>query len=52
MAISGAVIALRAVLGPLTYPLKVTKPVNPEDWFALTLVLTLLVSAHATKNIV
>lgn len=51
MAVSGAVIALRALLGPLTFPLKVTKPVNPEDWFALMLVLTILVSAHAAKNI-
>jgi hypothetical protein len=50
MAVSGAVISLRALLGPLTFPLKVTKPVNPEDWFALALVLTMLVTADATKN--
>lgn len=49
-AVSGAEIALRAFLGPLTFPLKVTKPVNPEDWFALALVLTMLVTADVAKN--
>jgi len=44
------VIAIRALLGPLTVPVKVTKPVNPEDWFALALVLTMLVTADAAKN--
>jgi hypothetical protein len=50
VAVSGAVIGLQALLGPLTFPLKVTKPVNPEDWFALAL-LTMLVTADATKNL-
>ena len=49
MAISGAVIALRALLGPLTFPLKVTNPCNPEDWFALALVLTMLATTDAPR---
>src|SRR2546427_660887 len=36
--LSGAVIILRAVFGPLTFPVKVTNPVNPEAWFGLALV--------------
>jgi len=52
MALSGAVISLRAVCGPLRFPLKVTNPVNPEDWFALALVLTMLVTADAAGNTV
>ena len=52
MALSGAVISLRAGCGPLTFPLKVTNPVNPEDWFALALVLTMLVTADAAENTV
>jgi hypothetical protein len=51
-AVSGVVIALRALLGPLTFPLRVTKPVNPEDWFALALVLTMLVTADAAEDAV
>jgi len=47
MAVSGAVIALRALLGPLTFPPKTRNPVNPEDWFALALVLMMLVTADA-----
>lgn len=46
LAISGAVIALRALFGPLTFPVKVTSPVNPEGWFGLALVLTMLVSPN------
>jgi hypothetical protein len=49
-AVSGAVIALRSLFGPLTFPVKVTKPVNPEDWFALALVLTMLVTDDVAKN--
>ncbi len=52
MAVSGAAIALRAIFGPLTFPLKMTNPVNPEDWFALALVLTMLVTADAAENTV
>jgi hypothetical protein len=52
MNVSGAVIALRALLGPLTFPLKATNPVNPEGWFALALVLMMLVSADAQENTV
>lgn len=51
-AASGVVIALRALLGPLTFPLKVTRPVNPEDWFSLALVLMMLVTADAVENAV
>jgi len=47
MTVSGAVIGLRALLGPLTFPMKATNPVNPEDCFALALVLTMLVKADA-----
>lgn len=47
MTASGAVIALRTLLGPLTFPLKVTNPCNPEDWFALALVLTMLATTDA-----
>jgi hypothetical protein len=50
MTVSGAVIALRALLGPLTFPLKTTNPMNPEDWFALALVLTMLVMADAPNS--
>ena len=50
MSVSGAVIALRALAGPLTFPLKATNPVNPEDWFALALVLMMLVTADAREN--
>jgi hypothetical protein len=42
MTMWGAVIALRAIWGPLTYPVKVTNPLNPEDWFALALLLAML----------
>ena len=49
MTVSGAVIALRALFGPLTFPLKATNPLNPEDWFALALVLTMLVKADAPR---
>ena len=52
MAVSGAVIALRAVFGPLTFPLMVTNPVNPEGWFSLALVLTMLLTADAAENTV
>jgi hypothetical protein len=34
------------------FPLKVTKPVNPEDWFSLALVLMMLVTADAVENAV
>jgi hypothetical protein len=50
MTMSGAVIALRALMGPLTFPLKTTNPMNPEDWFALALVLTMLVTADAPNS--
>jgi hypothetical protein len=52
MTVSGAVIALRALSGPLTFPLQTTNPVNPEDWFAAGLVLTMLVKADAPRNTV
>jgi hypothetical protein len=52
MTVSGAVIALRVLLGPLTFLLKATNPVNPEGWFALALVLMMLVSADARENTV
>jgi hypothetical protein len=48
--VSGAVIALRALFGPLTFPLKAANPINPEDWFALALVLTMLVTANAPNS--
>ena len=51
MTASGAVIALRALLGPLTFPLKVTNPCNPEDWFALALVLTMLAGTDAPRSL-
>ena len=47
MTVSGAVIALRALLGPLTFPLKAANPVNPEGWFALALGLKMLASTDA-----
>jgi hypothetical protein len=52
MTVSGAVIVLRALLGPLTFPLKATNLVNSEGWFALALVLMMLVSADASENTV
>lgn len=51
MTMSGAVIALRALLGPLTFPLKVTNPCNPEDWFAVALLLTMLATTEAPRSL-
>lgn len=50
MTVSGTAIALRTLLGPLTFPLKARNPLNPEDWFALALVLTMLVMADAPNS--
>jgi hypothetical protein len=51
MTLPGAAIALRALLGPLSFPLKATSPLNPEDWFALALVLTMLMTADAGNTV-
>jgi hypothetical protein len=48
--VSGLVIGFRTLLGPLTFPLKVTNPVNPEGWFGFALVLTMLVTVDAVEN--
>lgn len=47
MTICGFVIALRALWGPLAFPLKVTNPLNPQDWFALALLLAMLARTNA-----
>ena len=52
LAMSGAVICIRALLGPFTFPRKATSPVNPEGWFGLALVLTMLVVPDAAETTV
>ena len=46
----GAVIALRTLFGPFTFPFKVTNPVNPEGWFGLTIVIMMLVIDDAGEE--
>jgi hypothetical protein len=49
-AVSGIVVAIRALLGPFMVPIKVITPLNPEGWFGLALVLMMLVTADAAEN--
>jgi hypothetical protein len=47
--LSGAVIACRAIAGPLSFPLPVTNPVHPEVWFALSLNVMMFVGSDAGR---
>lgn len=42
LVVAGAFVAARALLGPFTFPLKVTNPVHPEGWFGLAFVVVIL----------
>lgn len=42
LVVSGAFVAARGLLGPITFPLKVSNPVHPEGCFGLAFVLVIL----------
>ena len=48
--IFGFIIAARTLLGPITFPFRVTNPLIPEGWFGLALMLTMLVTENAADN--
>ena len=50
--VSGVIIGFRTLLGPFTFLLRVSGPVNPEGSFGLALVLMMLVTADAAENTV
>jgi hypothetical protein len=42
LVVSGAFVAARGLLGPFTFPVKVSNPVHPEGWFGLAFVIGIL----------